>query len=360
MGPQHPSTHGVFQMKLRTDGEIIEEIEPVIGYLHRCVEKTAENVSYPGFIPYTDRLDYVAAMNNNLPYVMGLEKLLGIEVPERAEFIRVILCELNRIGSHLVAFGSFGLDMGAFTPILYAFRERERILKLLEFVSGARLTFSHILIGGVGSDVDDDWLRGVTDFCEYFKPKIDDYNNLLSYNKIFLERTVNIGILSREMAIAYGTSGPVLRGSGVEWDLRKKYPYSIYERFDFDIPIGRGEKGTLGDCWDRYIVRIEEMHQSVRIIEQAIKNIPAGDYKTKAPKVVKPKAGEVYSAAENPKGELGFYIVSSGTKTPERVKVRTPSFQNVLVVPEISRGFMIADLVAIFGSIDIVMGEIDR
>jgi NADH-quinone oxidoreductase subunit D len=250
--------------------------------------------------------------------------------------------------------------MGAFTPILYAFREREWILKLFEDVSGARLTYSHILIGGVATDVTEDWLTGVADFCEYFKPKIDDYNNLLTYNKIFIERAINIGILPVDMAIAYGTSGPVLRGSGVEWDIRKKHPYSIYDRFDFDIPVGSGEKGTIGDCWDRYIVRIREMSQSVRIIEQALKGIPEGEFRAKIKRVLKPKPGEVYVPAENPKGELGFYIVSNGTDKPERVKVRVPSFANVTVVPEISTGMMIADLVAILGSIDIVMGEIDR
>lgn len=359
MGPQHPSTHGVLRLILKTEGEIIKAVKPVIGYLHRCAEKCAEACTYIQFVPYTDRLDYLASMNNNWGYCLAVEKLMNIKVPERAEYIRVIMAELNRIASHLVAFGTYGLDLGAFTPFLYAFREREYILDIFERACGARLTYNYYTIGGVYRDIDEKTVEMIKDFCDYFEPRIDEYDDLLSYNDIFIRRTANIGILPADVAISYGVSGPCLRGSGVKFDIRKDDPYGIYDRFDFEVPIGTGEKGTVGDCWDRYMVRIREMRESVKIIRQAITKIPDGDIQAPV-RVVRPPKGEIYSRTENPRGELGFYIISQGTDKPWRVKVRAPSFSNLSVLSEISENHMIADMVAIVGSIDIVLGEVDR
>lgn len=359
MGPQHPSTHGVLRLILRTDGEIVRGAKPVIGYLHRCAEKCAEACTYPQFIPYTDRMDYLAAMNNNWGYCLAVERLMNIQVPERAEYIRVIMAELNRIASHLIAFGTFGLDMGAWTPVLYAFREREMILDIFEKACGARLTYNYYTIGGVWRDLTEADLKQVKQFCDYFEPKIDEYDNLLSYNDIFIKRTANIGILPAEIAINYGVSGPCLRGSGIRFDLRKNDPYGVYDRFEFNIPIGNGQVGTMGDSWDRYMVRIIEMRESIKIIRQAITQIPDGDFQAPV-RVIRPPKGEIYSRTENPKGELGFYIISQGTDKPYRVKLRAPSFSNLSVLPDICENHMIADIVAILGSIDIVLGEVDR
>lgn len=359
MGPQHPSTHGVLRLILKTDGELVKAVKPVIGYLHRCAEKFAEAVQYNQFVPYTDRLDYLASMNNNWGYCLAVEKLLNIKVPERAEYIRVIMAELNRIASHLVAFGTFGLDMGAWTPILYAFREREKIMDIFERACGARLTYNYYTIGGVWKDIDSKTIQMIIDFCNYFEPKIDEYDDLLSYNEIFVKRTANIGILPADLAINYGVSGPCLRGSGVKYDIRKNDPYSIYDRFDFEIPIGTGEKGTVGDSWDRYMVRIREMGECVKIIRQAIAHMPDGDIQAPI-RVIRPPKGEVYSRTENPKGELGYYIISQATDKPWRVKIRAPSFSNLSVLPEICQNHLIADIIAILGSIDIVLGEVDR
>src|SRR5215813_8407853 len=270
MGPQHPSTHGVLRIVLRTDGEMVLEAVPHIGYLHRCAEKIGENVAPYQYIPYTDRMDYLAGMNNNLAYSLAVEKLSGLEVPKRAQIIRVVFAELNRIASHLVSMGAYGLDLGAFTPFLYAFRERERILDLFEASCGARLTYSYITIGGVTDDVPERFIDVCREFLDYFEPKIDEYNNLLSYNHIFVKRTANVGVIPAEKAINWGMSGPCLRGSGVKWDLRKVHPDCGYDEYEFDIPVGRGLRGTLGDCWDRYMVRIQEMGQSVKIVRQAL------------------------------------------------------------------------------------------
>lgn len=360
MGPQHPSTHGVLRLLLKTDGEIVHEAIPYIGYLHRCFEKHAENIPFNEVVPYTDRMDYIAAMNNNFGYAVAMEALLGITVPERVEYIRVIMAELNRIASHLLALGTYGLDLGAVTPFLWCFRDREMILDLFEMTCGARLLYNYIWIGGLSHDLPDGFVRKATDFCHYFEPKIDELNELLSFNDIFVQRTANIGVLSKEMAIDYGVTGPNLRGSGVAWDLRKHDPYSIYDRFEFDIPVGRGDKGTVGDCWDRYMVRVWEMEQSRRILLQALKNVPEGDVHETVPKVIKPKAGEVYRRTETPRGDLGYYIVADGGRNPYRVKVRAPAFTALSVMPELCRGVMIADLVSILGSIDIVLGEVDR
>jgi len=360
MGPQHPSTHGVLRVVLKTDGEIIKDAKPVIGYLHRCFEKHAENIQWPMVIPFTDRLDYIASMNNNFGYVIGVEKLMGIEVNERVEYLRIITAELNRIASHLIALGTFGLDMGAFTPFLYVFREREYILDLFEEICGARLLYNYMWIGGLSHDAPDGWTQKVLDFCDYFEPKVNDYNNLLSYNKIFIERCANVGVIPPEVGISYGVSGPSLRGSGVNFDLRKDEPYSLYDRFDFNTVVGKGEKGTVGDTWDRYWVRVDEMLESVKIIRQAVKDLPDGDVKEKVPKMVKVPKGEIYVRTETPRGELGYFIVSESGKIPYRVKVRSPAFCNLSVLQAIVPGVMVADLVAILGSLDIVLGEIDK
>ncbi len=360
MGPQHPSTHGVLRLELVMDGEIVVKVIPHIGYLHRCFEKHAEAMTYPQVIPYADRMDYLAAMNNDHGYAIAVEKLLKIELPERVEYIRVIMAELQRIASHLVAIGTYGLDIGAFTPFLYCFRDREEILSIFEKTCGARLLYNYIWIGGLSHDVHPDFEKEVAAFVKIFRPNIKELNDLLTYNKIFVERTARIGVLPADVAISYACSGPMLRGSGVKFDIRKNDPYSIYDRFDFEIPIGMGEVGTVGDCWDRHIVRCREMEQSCNIIEQALEKFPTGDVAAAIPKRIRPPKGEVYARVENPRGELGYYIISNGTGNPFRVKARAPCFVNLSVINDISQGHMIADLVAILGSIDIVLGEIDR
>jgi len=367
MGPQHPSTHGVLRLMLRTDGELVLEAIPHIGYLHRCAEKIGENVAPFQFIPITDRLDYLAAMINNQAYSLAIEKLVGLEVPERASYIRVIMAELNRIASHLVSFGSYGLDMGAFTPFLYGFREREYILDLFEATCGARLTYSFITIGGVTIDLPDGFLERLGKFLDYFEPKIDEYNDLLSFNHIFVKRTAGVGVISAADAIAYGLTGPCLRGSGVKWDLRKCVPYDMYDRFEFDIPVGMpgGTNGlprevVVGDSWSRYFVRMQEMKQSVRILRQCLRQIPSGEHKGKVPRVLKLPAKEVYFEAEGARGQLGFLVVGDGKPIPRRVKVRGPSFCNLCIATHVCREVLIADVAAIIGSIDVVMGEVDR
>jgi NADH-quinone oxidoreductase subunit D len=361
MGPQHPSTHGVLRLELVVDGEVVVDVIPHIGYLHRCFEKHCEHMTnYQQVIPYADRMDYVAAMSNEFGYVVACEKLLKIKVPDRVEYIRVIMAEFSRIVSHLIAIGTYGMDIGAFTPFLYCMRDRERVLDIFEQTCGARLLYNYMWIGGLSHDVPAGFTEKVKDFCRYFRPKIKELNDLLSYNKIFIKRTANVGVLPAEVALNYAVSGPVLRGSGVKWDLRKNDPYSVYDRFEFEIPVGQGLKGTVGDCWDRYMVRIHEMEQSVNIIEQAVDGLPAGDIASAIPKRIRPDAGDVYVRTETPKGELGYYIVSDGTATPFRVKVKSPCFVNLSALPAMSRGAMIADIVAILGSIDIVLGEVDR
>jgi NADH-quinone oxidoreductase subunit D len=361
MGPQHPSTHGVLRLELVVDGEVVVDVIPHIGYLHRCFEKHCEHMTnYQQVIPYADRMDYVAAMSNEFGFVVACEKLLKIKVPERVEYIRVIMAEFSRIVSHLIAIGTYGMDIGAFTPFLYCMRDRERVLDIFEQTCGARLLYNYMWIGGLSHDVTADFVGKVKAFCKYFRPQIKELNDLLSYNKIFIKRTANVGVLPADVAINYAVSGPVLRGSGVEWDLRKNDPYSIYDRLDFEIPVGKGLKGTVGDCWDRYMVRVHEMEQSVNIIEQAVDKLPAGDVASAIPKRIRPDAGDVYVRTETPKGELGYYIVSDGTATPFRVKVKSPCFVNLSALPAMCRGAMIADIVAVLGSIDIVLGEVDR
>lgn len=360
MGPQHPSTHGVLRIVLRTDGEMVLEAVPHLGYLHRCKEKIGENLPYVQYIGYTDRLDYLSAMNNNMAWSMAVEKLADIEVPLRAEYIRVLACELNRIASHLVSFGTYGLDMGAFTPFLYAFRDREYILDLFEQLCGARLTLSYINLGGVTWDLPPQFREKLGEFLDYFEPKVDEYNQLLSFNHIFVKRTADIGVVSREQAIRYALSGPMIRGSGIALDLRRDRPYSVYDRLEFDVVVGTGERGTLGDCWDRYWVKMAEMKQCVKILRQCIEQMPDGKFRAKLPRNIKVPAGEVYVEAENPRGHLGFYIESQGGPIPYRVKVRGPSFINLAVTGELCRNVLLADVPSIIGSIDIVMGEVDR
>jgi NADH-quinone oxidoreductase subunit D len=360
MGPQHPSTHGVLRVILRTDGEIVLNARPDVGYLHRGLEKIGERVAYGQYFPMTDRLDYLASMNCNCAWAWTVEKLAGIEVPERAEFLRVIVCELNRISSHLIAFGAFTADMGAFTPFLYSIREREYVNDLFEMICGNRLTYNYGRIGGVSGDAPPGFLEKTREFLDYFEPKIDMYNRLISYNKIFIHRLADVAAISGPEAVAYGLTGPNLRGSGVKFDLRKDEPYSVYPKFEFDVPVGTGEKGTLGDCFDRYMVRINEMRESVRIVRQAVAQIPDGPVLAKVPRVFKPAAGEVYARFENPRGEMGCYLVSDGGTNPYRVKWRAPSFVTMNIFEKVTEGLMIADIVAVIGSFDIILPEIDR
>jgi len=361
MGPQHPSTHGVLRVELYTDGEMVTRAVPHIGYLHRCKEKIGESVGYESYVPYTDRMDYLAAMNNNWTWALCVEKLAGVTVPERAEFIRVFVGEFNRIASHLVALAAYGLDLGAFTPFLHAFREREMILDILEELSGARLCFGYVRIGGVMADMTSRAMDMAKKFLKQFRAKLDSINELLSFNRIFIKRTANVGIMSAQTAIAYGITGPMLRASGVDWDLRRDVPYSIYPRFQFSIPVGQGLKGQVGDNWDRYWIRVLEMYESVRILEQLIEGFPeGGDYKAKVPAVLRPPKAEVYVRAECPRGEVAFYMISDGSNKPYRLKVRGPSFCNLSVFEELSRDMLVADLVATLGTIDVVMGEVDR
>lgn len=360
MGPQHPSTHGVLRVVLITDGELVLKATPHIGYLHRCAEKIAENLTYRQFTPYTDRIDYLAAMNNNLGFAITVEKMAGIQVPDRAEYIRIIFAELNRIASHLVATGTYGMDMGAITPFLYCFREREWIVDLFEATCGARLTYSYITIGGVREDLPERFIDECQEFLDYFEPKIKEYNELLSFNHIFINRTGNVGVCPGSLAIAYGLTGPSLRGSGVKWDLRRAIPYSKYEEFDFDIPVGQGQVGQVGDCWDRYYVRVMEMVQSVRIIRQALEKLPDGPIKAKVPRTLKLPPGEIYHEIENPRGQLGFYLISEGDSRPYRLKIRGPSFSNLSVLKDLAQNCLLADVAAMIGSLDVVMGEVDR
>ncbi|MGI4804170.1 MAG: NADH-quinone oxidoreductase subunit D [Janthinobacterium lividum] len=370
MGPQHPSTHGVLRLELITDGEIVNEVIPHVGYLHRCFEKHAQSMSYQQTIPFTDRLDYLASMNSSHAFVMGVERMLGIdkEIPKRVEYIRVLVCELNRIGSHLIALGTYGIDIGAFTPFLWCFRDREHIMGLLEWASGARMLYNYIWVGGLFYDLPVGFEERCQEFVDYFKPKMTELNELLTNNQVFINRTANVGVLPLDVAINYGCSGPMLRGSGLKWDLRRVDGYSAYPELDFEIPVGKGEMGTLGDCWDRFKVRIDEIGESLKMIEQCIqrlqkelKRTPDFDPRGKLPRKIIPKAQDYYMRAENPKGELGFYYQADGkTEVPKRIKARGPSFNNLSVLPAISKGVMIADLVAIIGSIDIVLGELDR
>ena len=355
MGPQHPSTHGVLRLRLWVKGEKILKVYPVIGYLHRGIEKLAENITYKQFIPYTDRLDYVSSMINNMAYVLAVEKLMDIEVPERAEYLRIIAMELQRIASHLIWLGTWAMDIGAMTPFFYTFREREEITRIFEDLCGARLTYNYIRFGGVSSDIDDGLKDKIYKFTEIFPSRIDEYEDLLTDNEILKARSVGIGYLSKEDAINFGVTGPLLRASGVRFDLRKEHPYSLYKEMKFKVPV-RNE----GDVYARYLVRVEEMRQSNEIVRQALDNIREGDIRIKLPLNVTPQTGEAYSRVESPRGELCFYIVSDGSIKPYRVKIRSPAFSNLSALPYMCEGQKLADLVSINGCVDIVMGEIDR
>jgi NADH-quinone oxidoreductase subunit D len=382
MGPSHPATHGVLRIVLELDGEIITKATPDVGFLHRGDEKIAENMTYTQFIPYTDRLDYLSPLANNVAYALAVEKLLGIEkdLPPRCQFIRVICCELARISSHLMGLGAYAMDVGAITVFLHTFTEREKIYNLCESLTGARFTTSYTRIGGLARDLPPGWTDQCRQFANEVVLNIDETETFLSRNRIFVDRTQGVGVISRADAIDYGLTGPNLRGSGVEHDLRKMQPYLIYDQLEFDVPVG-----SAGDCYDRYQVRIEEMRQSVRIIHQCLDKLPGGPVNVNNGKIVMPPKqgvltrmeelihhfinvtqginappGEVYFAHENPKGELGFYINSKGGGTPHRLKIRAPSFVNLSILPHLLPGHMISDVVAILGSFDFVMGECDR
>ncbi len=382
MGPQHPSTHGVLRLVLELDGETVVKCTPHVGYLHRGVEKLAEGMTYLQALPLSDRLDYISSMSNNVGYCLAVERLFGIEAPDRAKFIRTIVCEMTRISSHIIWVATHALDLGAMTVFLYSFREREWLLDLFEMLCGARLTVSYPRIGGVRNDVSQEFIDSLYKFTEEFPGRIEEYETLIDQNRIWLGRTKGIGVISAEEAINWGLSGPVLRGSGVDYDIRKRFPYDAYDKVDFDVPLGRN-----GDVYDRYRCRMEELRQSVRIIRQCIERLPRGPVMTPdAPKFTLPPKervladmeslihhfvlitkgpmaapeGEIYVATEVPKGELGFYIVSDGTGKPYRMRVRAPSFVHVSLLPRLCEGGMVADVVANIGTIDIVLGECDR
>ena len=355
MGPQHPSTHGVLRVILKLDGEKILGTECVIGYLHRGVEKIGEHRTYTQFAPYVDRMDYVAAVSNGLGYCEAVEKLLNVEAPPRAQYIRVIMAELQRIASHQVWLGTHALDIGAMTPLFYTFRDREEILKIFEKYCGARLTTHMFRIGGCQYETYDGFEKEVKRFCDFVEPKIGEYEALLTTNRIWVERTKGIGILNGDDCKALGVTGPVLRAAGVKWDLRKAQPYEAYSKFDFDIPVGEH-----GDTYDRYLVRMREMYQSLRIIRQAVDNIPEGPIMAKVAKIIKPAVGEVYHSIEAPKGELGYFIASDGSTQPYRMRIRPPSFVNLQGLDKMVRGMLMADVVAVIGTLDIVLGEVDR
>jgi NADH-quinone oxidoreductase subunit D len=360
MGPQHPSTHGVIRFILDTDGEVVEKATPVVGYLHRGIEKIATEMTYAQFMPISDRLDYVASMCGNMAWCEAVERMADIEVPRRAQLLRVIAVELNRISSHLVAIGAFCNDVGAVTPLVVALREREWLNDLLEMMCGARLTYNYFRLGGVFRDIPDTFKEKCTEFLDHFPAAMDEYNRLITGNKIFIKRLANIGVVTKEDAYAYGLNGPNIRGSGIKFDLRRAEPYSIYPELDFEIPVGEGFVGTVGDCYDRYMVRILEMQESVKIVRQCLERLEDGEIKGKVARVLKVKAGERYTRTESARGEMGIYIVSNGGKTPQRVRVRTSSYSALSIFEKLSRGLMIADLVAVIGSFDIVAPEIDR
>lgn len=370
LGPQHPSTHGVLRLEVISDGEWIKEVVPHLGYLHRCFEKHAEALPFNQIIPYVDRLDYMAAMNSEHAYVMAVEKMLDLtgKLPKRIEYIRVLVAELNRIASHCVAIGTYGLDIGAYTPFLWLMRDREDIQRLLEWLSGARMLYNYVWVGGLFYDLPLGFEEKVQQLIPVIKNTIKEVKQLVEDNSIFIKRTANVGVLPLNAAINYGCTGPVLRGSGLPFDLRRIDAYSVYPELEFDIPVGEGAMGTVGDCWDRNHVRLRECEESVRIIEQCVVALLGDEKRTRefdpqalVPKKIRPKAMDSYVRAENPKGELGFYIRTDGrSDIPERLKVRACSFHHLSVLPYLAKGTYLADLVAIIGSLDLVMGEVDR
>lgn len=370
LGPQHPSTHGVLRLEALMDGEIIQEVIPHIGYLHRCFEKHAENLPYNQVIPFVDRLDYVASMNSEHAYAMGVERMLGIEtqIPKRVEYVRVLVAELNRIASHFIAIGTYGMDIGAFTPFFWIMRDREHILRLLEWASGSRLLYNYIWIGGLYYDLPVGFEDRCREFVHYIKPKLVELEQLLIENTIFIDRTAKVGVLPLDLAINCGVTGPMLRASGLRYDLRRVDNYSVYPELDFDVPIGEGKMGAVGDCWDRTYVRYVEIHESLKIIEQCLEKLTGEHKRTRdfdpqalVPKKIRPKAQDLYVRAEIPKGELGFFFRADGkSDVPFRCKCRSCSFANLSVLQEMSKGILVADLIAIVGSIDLNIGELDR
>ena len=370
IGPQHPSTHGVLRLEVITSGEEIVDVVPHLGYLHRCFEKHAESLPYNQTLPFVDRMDYLAAMNSEHAFVMGVERMLGIEntIDKRVEYIRVVVAELSRLASHFIALGTYAMDIGAITPFPWMLRDREHILRLLEWASGARMLYNYIWVGGLFYDLPVGFEERCLEFCQYIKPNLKEFEELVLQNKIFVDRTANVGVLPVGLAINYGITGPMLRGSGLKFDLRKVDAYSVYPEIDFDIPVGKGEMGAIGDCWDRTWVRMEECHQSVKIIEQCLTKLTGEHKRTRdfdpratVPKKIRPKAQDFYVRAENPKGETGFFFRADGrSDIPYRCKARGASFVNLSVLGELSKGGLIADMIAILGSIDIVLGEVDR
>jgi NADH-quinone oxidoreductase subunit D len=359
-GPQHPSTHGVINFIVETDGEVLKKAIPDVGYLHRSIEKIGEITGYPGFMPFTDRVDYVAAMFANEGYAIAIERLLKIEVPARAQWLRAISCELTRIASHLVAAGTMTMDIGAFTPMVHGLRERETINDLIEALCGARLTYNYHRIGGVAYDMPEGWRDKVLKFLDHFDKFLVEFDRLISFNKIYEKRLAGVATITAEQAISYGLVGPNLRGSGVDWDIRRDLPYGAYPNFEFAVPVGKGWVGTVGDAFDRYYVRCLEMAESSKIARQALETIPDGEIVAKVPRNIKPEAGEALGRVESARGEMAYYVVSDGTNKAYRVRVRTGSFTAMGVIEDISPGLMVADLVALIASLDVVAPEIDR
>ncbi len=359
-GPQHPSTHGVINFLVETDGEVLKRATPDVGYLHRSIEKIGEIVGYPGFMPYTDRVDYVAAMFANEGYAIAVERLLKVEVPARAQWLRAISCELCRIASHLVSVGTMTMDIGAFTPMVHGLRERETINDLIEALCGARLTYNYHRIGGVAYDLPEGWKDRTLAFLDHFDKFLVEFDRLISFNHLYQKRLGGIAVIPGPMAIDYGLSGPNLRGSGVDWDLRKSMPYGAYPNFQFEVPVGKGWAGAVGDSYDRYYVRCLEMAESSKIVRQALQTIPEGEIMAKVPRIMKPEAGEAVGRVESARGEIGYYVVSDGTAKAYRVRARTGSFTAMGIIEDISHGLMIADLVALIASLDVVAPEIDR
>ena len=370
IGPQHPSTHGVLRLEVVAKGEEVVDVVPHLGYLHRCFEKHAENLPFNQTLPFVDRMDYLAAMNSEHAYVMGVERMLGIQdqIPKRVEYIRVVVAELNRLASHFVALGSYGMDIGAVTSFFWMVRDREHILRLLEWASGARMLYNYIWVGGLFYDLPVGFEERCTEFVDYLKPKLSEFERVVVDNKIFVDRTANVGVLPLDLAINYGITGPMLRGSGLKYDIRRADGYSVYPEIDFEVPVGKGEMGAVGDCWDRTWVRVRECYESIRIIEQALVQLTGDHKRTRdfdpralVPKKIRPKAQDLYVRAENPKGETGFFFRADGrSDIPFRCKARGASFTNLSIIGDLAKGGLIADLIAIFGSIDIVLGEVDR
>jgi NADH-quinone oxidoreductase subunit D len=360
MGPQHPSTHGVLRFVVKADGEVMRQAIPDVGYLHRSIEKISEKVGYHGFMPYTDRVDYVAAMFCNQGWGMVTEKLAGIEVPKRGEYCRVIAAELNRIASHLLSVGTMVLDIGAITPFFHAFREREKLNDLLEELCGSRLTYNYMRVGGVAWDLPPGYEEKVLAFLDRFGPMLDEYDDLISDNKIYIGRCANVAVISAEEAINYNLVGPNLRASGVRYDVRRDEPYSVYPELEFDVPVGTGEVGVVGDSLARYRVRLDEIRESVKILRQCFKQIPDGPVIAKVPRKLKPPKGDAYVRVESARGDMGWYAVSDGTDYPYRCKVRTGSFAAMSIIDKVSCGLMLADLVTVIASLDIVAPEVDR